>query len=589
MLTARFSVYAKTRGVVFVATLVVLVCTSKLPDDVLAAYLATGDYGSRRIASSFRGAELDRVRDLVRGSLPPGVPVDPSAAAAALDPTPSGRALWFQRFAETLYPQPVVVGSQNSIRALPSVAVVGPDVRHGPQPPADETLRLDVIGLLAAVSGLVGIGFAAQRFFRDGLPGVEAAFLRASVLCGVVAAMATWTQLPIPLRWIPVLGLVAIPLVVRGSAWSFRGSIFGFLLLALLLLLVLTEPLSLWDGRSIWLFKAKQLHFNGHLKLADLSSEALAFSHPDYPLLWPSLLATFSGISGAWNERMALCAAPVFFIACVGVVGRIGSPIIGAAGVAAMATMAVFGAGHIALGAYADAFVALLLLGGALAILRPETSDAAWLCLGAAALTKMEGLVFGAILGGVGLCWGTLGLRGAWLMLPGFANVAFSRLLGLPSDYTALDAHAVVTDLLARTKTVAVALGELLRTGGYHRVHGSVIVGFIAWPLSVALLLGRHRPTDALFLTLTAFLAFVAVAAMLVVSPMDLRFLVSTAADRLLLTPALLSLAAVFAALPMDLVFASKDAVTVVPAPGANPATSTGGVGDAAGSSAERP
>jgi hypothetical protein len=66
--------------------------------------------------------------------------------------------------------------------------------------------------------------------------------------------------------------------------------------------LILTEPISTWDARSIWFFHAKRIFFDNNL-YAQFDGYA-PFSHNDYPPLIPALAASISKSFGFWNEYL---------------------------------------------------------------------------------------------------------------------------------------------------------------------------------------------------------------------------------------------------------------------------------------------
>jgi hypothetical protein len=66
--------------------------------------------------------------------------------------------------------------------------------------------------------------------------------------------------------------------------------------------LILSEPLTMWDARSVWFFHARALWLAGALRSAGWTDPSLAFSSPDYPKLVPALAAQLGHIRGFWNE-----------------------------------------------------------------------------------------------------------------------------------------------------------------------------------------------------------------------------------------------------------------------------------------------
>jgi hypothetical protein len=64
---------------------------------------------------------------------------------------------------------------------------------------------------------------------------------------------------------------------------------------------IFAEPLYRWDARSIWFFHARMIWLAQGLG-SGWDHPSLAFSHPDYPKLVPSLAAQVASLAGHWNE-----------------------------------------------------------------------------------------------------------------------------------------------------------------------------------------------------------------------------------------------------------------------------------------------
>ena len=62
-------------------------------------------------------------------------------------------------------------------------------------------------------------------------------------------------------------------------------------------------PVVLWDGRSIWLFHAKKLFFEGMITNKVLLAPENYWSLPDKPLLLPAWLASFTAFSPSYNVQ----------------------------------------------------------------------------------------------------------------------------------------------------------------------------------------------------------------------------------------------------------------------------------------------
>jgi hypothetical protein len=72
------------------------------------------------------------------------------------------------------------------------------------------------------------------------------------------------------------------------------------LMLAALLIISISIPTAAWDARSIWLFHAKRIWIDRNL-YSQLDGYT-SWSHPDYPLLVPALTASLAKFVGTWNE-----------------------------------------------------------------------------------------------------------------------------------------------------------------------------------------------------------------------------------------------------------------------------------------------
>lgn len=71
------------------------------------------------------------------------------------------------------------------------------------------------------------------------------------------------------------------------------------------LYIVLFEPVSGWDARSIWFFHGKMIFYNGSVDAGgDWTLPSVGFSHTDYPNLVPILAAQVALVAGYWNEYL---------------------------------------------------------------------------------------------------------------------------------------------------------------------------------------------------------------------------------------------------------------------------------------------
>src|SRR5690606_6935028 len=105
-------------------------------------------------------------------------------------------------------------------------------------------------------------------------------------------------------------------------------ALFAALLLVLLARAVLL-PISGWDGRSIWLFQAHRLFAHGLVPVDELRAASTLWSHPDYPLLLPAWLASFSALAPGFDEQGAALAIAVLIGACLALVWQLARPLLG--------------------------------------------------------------------------------------------------------------------------------------------------------------------------------------------------------------------------------------------------------------------
>jgi hypothetical protein len=71
------------------------------------------------------------------------------------------------------------------------------------------------------------------------------------------------------------------------------------------LFLILCIPLTSFDGRTIWFFHSKVMFFNKSIFSVDWFSSALSFSQIHYPKINAILSSTFSNYMGIWNYHLS--------------------------------------------------------------------------------------------------------------------------------------------------------------------------------------------------------------------------------------------------------------------------------------------
>lgn len=164
-----------------------------------------------------------------------------------------------------------------------------------------------------AILSILSIGLAGLGWFTVRMIGLRSACSAQVFLLGV-----SFFYLAVLLRF-PLSGvfllLVAGLLYFVVMLWhlglltnlnrvvSYSPDVLLVAVFSLLLFLVISgEPLTAWDARSIWFFKAKILFYDNGFVPSSFMLDELKFMHPDYPILLPSLAGVFATGLGYWNE-----------------------------------------------------------------------------------------------------------------------------------------------------------------------------------------------------------------------------------------------------------------------------------------------
>ncbi len=361
--------------------------------------------------------------------------------------------------------------------------------------------------LTASVSLALGLGLASTTFFLWAivlrwapglLLGIEVALAVLLVLGGVWAARGRRTDRPRGKRRSFLDGLLTLgfPLAVGLAAYGF-------------LCRSVREPHGLWDAWAIWNLRARFL-FRGGEYWRDGLSPLLSWSHPDYPLLVPGVVArgwTFAGgettaVPIVMDFLFTFATAGILAAAVWGLRGRtqgmlagltlLGTPFFVAHGAAQYAEIPIAGYLLASLALLHRADQASQGVGGTYAL--------AGLLAGMAAWTKNEGLLFLAALVVVQaalLTWEGAWSSG-WRRLAAFCAgalpmlllvMAFKLLLAPATDLVAGQSLSATLGRLAdpaRYLQVAAAFGkELLDRGKWNLI--PVVLPFYA------LLVGRQE------------------------------------------------------------------------------------------------
>jgi hypothetical protein len=354
------------------------------------------------------------------------------------------------------------------------------------------------LALEGALAVGLGLGLTSLGFF---VAASIAAPRRPAVLAGDVvllaAALALWAVAR--RRGSPPTGTDVAPVAAPGSPLlPITAGLVTLVALATAGLLARGRPYGGWDAWAIWNLRATFLARGGE-HWHDAFSPILSWSHPDYPLLLPGLVARgwlYAGRETTWGPvALALLFTGATLALLFGAVAALRGTSQGALAVMVLAATPAFvehGASQ-----YADVALGFFLLAalglGALADARPAGSGAlaalAGLALGLAAWTKDEGLVVVLAVLVARVATGGAG-RGRELvpwalgLAPGLLAVLYLKLaLAPPSPFLAAPAVAAADKLAdpARYLEIGRALAAQLWTfGGWPVPVAAVLVAYAA-------------------------------------------------------------------------------------------------------------
>jgi len=84
---------------------------------------------------------------------------------------------------------------------------------------------------------------------------------------------------------------------------------------ALATFLSVRQPLSLGDYLAVWGLKARAIHASGELSAVFRVDPTGEFSHPEYPPLWPLVLAGTAKLCGRYDELLLTLLRPLLLAA----------------------------------------------------------------------------------------------------------------------------------------------------------------------------------------------------------------------------------------------------------------------------------
>jgi hypothetical protein len=330
----------------------------------------------------------------------------------------------------------------------------------------------------------------------------------------------------------------------------------AWILVALLLLLCLRVsvlPITGWDGRSVWLFHAKQLWFQKMMALSDLHHPDWEWSHPVYPFLVPGVMASFGGGGSAFNERTAALAVPVLWGASLLVLWSLLREHAGRAASAAIAVTLFFGMQQSVGELYMDALVAVLLAIVVLAIASPQRLRLALLAAFVVSLVKVEGAIAAALILGGWAAFELIRGRRSWataaLLIP-LALPLVHRVWLSANDVTEFQASLSLSKTIeavpSRLPVLAAGVPRLLvRDATPQQIETQALIrlGTLGLVFGVVLVfIGKERSAvKTLVLSSGVVLALLAVFATSAM-PQDAAWLVAWTLDRLMLHPAVMFL-----------------------------------------------
>lgn len=337
-----------------------------------------------------------------------------------------------------------------------------------------------------------------------------------------------------PWRRVTRIGLTLVLVLLAGGSFVRAG----------------LTPLSSWDGFAIWGFKAKALYVDGTVAGGFLLDPVRGYSHPDYPLHLPLLMAWVFLVLGEWHDGFVMLLFPAFYasllLVCYAMLARLGPP-----EVALLFTLGLASVPQLldhASAAMADLPLAYHLTAGVALLVRylergdRSTLLAAALMMGVAGWTKNEGMAIFAVAAlwiGAGTVMREDGRRKALSDTLTFAAAGGAVFLpwlgwrlsfGLTTDLvTAPSALAGLASAPGRLVLIATALA----TEATHLSRWNLL-----WPLFLLaslLALGRWRARSLHLYAAAAWSGIGLYGLVYLLSARDLPWLLSTSLDRLLL------------------------------------------------------
>lgn len=457
-----------------------------------------------------------------------------------------------QRLSEGLYPRRIDKTAKD-VLALAADGTVASPRPSGPSLPARElfSFALDLPGLVAATGAILGFGLLLRRRIPAlALPGQPVlawpvAWLGGCLVVGTLVHLATWTQVGAPWWAWRLSGWIALGFVAarRGLPALPRPSVEALVpaaLVSLLLWRMAALPVTGWDGRSIWLFHAKQIFFQGKLALADLRHPDYEWSHPVYPALVPGIMALFAGARRVFDERTAALAVPLIWSGALAALWIVARGAMGRVLGALVTLTAFFALCGLTADLYMDGIVAVLLAVVILAFTGEALVPLGILAAAVVALVKVEGAAAALVLGA-----GALALRRgrSLLLLPAALPLVHAVWLKA-NGVTEFQARIGLTAVPAKIPVLIAGIGAVLGRqveGQQHETQLLLRIGAVGLAAAAVFALVKIGLDSArVRLVASGGLALVVLALVLgAAMPQDAAWVVTWTLDRLLLHPAL--------------------------------------------------
>jgi hypothetical protein len=322
--------------------------------------------------------------------------------------------------------------------------------------------------------------------------------------------------------------------------WALPTLLVAVLAPAVALVVTTTEPG--WDGVTIWHFKGRMLYVDGGISLAALADPVRGYSHPEYPLHLPLLLAGLARAMGRWEDAVLLAVAPLAYgsllLLLYGTARLVARRWVALAVVAGVAPLPGL-VGHFVIG-FADLPLAMYSAGTLAGLVR-------WLTRGDRGALLLAGLVAGLGAWTKQEGWLLLGANclAAWLFAPrcGRERAALAAPLAVALTVAApwqiirlvagidTDPYALRGwESLRRLPTILGAVaGELARFGRWGALWLAAIGSSLPWGRMSARSRLAAFPATLLWTTIAAYVVVYAT------TPHDLVWHLATSVPRLLL------------------------------------------------------